>query len=321
MGKYIHSLQIAAAALIFLTTLQIQAQYYQVEPAAESCFPDQWCIDKGFISGNLLYLRAFEDGLSNPFEPLSIIENCNDSEYAFTAIGKGKEPKFKWDLGYRIGTGIDFRDSTWRIGAFWTHFWQDRTKGNCHRPSWKLEYDTIDVIIGYQCKFNSCFTLDAFGGLRAAQINQKLRGHFVNSNLASISSERVTVLNKKVKQDFDGIGFIFGLVGEFAFDNGFTFFLQGDAGTLTGCNHINSVNKFSFGSESRTALKYKRHQEACQYFVDSAIGVRWQTCLCANTNFFMELGFESHNYFNHNRMNSEGNLCINGGNLTLGLQF
>jgi hypothetical protein len=329
------------AALLLTISGQAIADYDYYQETDGSLFPCSWCINNSFIRGDLLYLRAFEDGLSNPFEPSSsqVFHNDSESQTLTVSTGHGKEPKFRWDLGYRIGAGIDFVECNWDIAANWTHFSPNKTKHKPNRPRWKLDYDTVDVVIGYKCQINRCFIIDAFGGLRAARINQHIRQNFLStvseSSISSsdssssssssydISSPPITFTrsDKKSKQDFEGIGFIFGLKGEMQFDGGFTFFLEGDAGTLVGRNKLHFQYAGIVGSSTGFALTYKRHQEACQYFVDSNIGIRWQTCLCDSLKLVLELAYETHNYFNHNRVNTEGNLYINGGSFSAALQF
>ncbi len=316
------------ATLLLTMGGQVTADYNTYQEIDESLFPCSWCINKGFIRGDLLYLRAFEDGLSNPFEPsfTETFQNSNEDDSLNFGVtrGHGREPKFRWDLGYRIGAGIDFVGCNWDIAAYWTHFSPSATKSSTERPRWKLDYDTIDLLIGYKCQLNRCFVIDAFGGLRGAQINQNIRGNFLTILRENQSSRGITSfarLNKKAKQDFEGIGFIFGLKGEFHFDCGLTFFLAGDAGTLVGRNKIHSHSEILFGSSNRFEIGFKRHQEACQYFVDSNIGIRWQTCIFDSLGLVLELAYETHNYFNHNRLNDEGNLYINGGALSAALQF
>lgn len=309
------TLSLALSLCSIIDTCQADDAYAAEE---RGCFPPSWYINHKFIRADLLFLKAFEDGLSDPWEPTKTVKffSPKHNEDITLSRGVGKEPQFKWDLGYRLAAGVDFHDCDWSIAAYWMHFSPCHGKSSNQRPRWDLDYDTLDLMVGYKCPFNACFTLDAYGGIRGARIDQRLQGHFISTNRHRPQLET----SKKAKQDFQGYGGIFGVGGEFKFGS-ITFFVAGDAGTLFGYNHLHSHVKNRSHSHSAEVCTYKRQQKARQYFIDSAIGLRWETFLCSGMHLALEAGFEYHNYFNHNRMLSEGNLCIDGGNLSLALQF
>ncbi len=306
----------------FLFVLTNQAIANPFTSCGESFFPDSLGIDKGFIKGDLLYLRAFQEGISDPWDAVLTIEDSHSPCSTTTKIGKGKSPHFKWDLGFRVGAGITLQDCDWNIAAFWTHFSPHRSKHCANIASWKVDYDTVDLLVGYKCQFNECFTLDAFGGLRSARINQHLHGNFVNRSIHEHhNSNSIFFLKRHDKQDFEGLGFLFGLVGKFDLGCGFTAYLEGDAGTIVG--HRRQKSFIASGSKNCTknVSTYKHRQKACPYYLESSIGILWEMCLGEGINLIVDLGYESHNYLNFGRIIETGNLYIHGGKFGLAIQF
>ena len=80
-------------------------------------------VDAGQIclSADVLYLRAFEGGLSSVCDSTHITESVVDGTLISRLNGKNHDPDFRWNVGYRIGIGYEFADSDCGIGAYWTH--------------------------------------------------------------------------------------------------------------------------------------------------------------------------------------------------------
>ena len=74
----------------------------------ENCFScEPSCRGKGFISAELLYWRAFQSGL-DVCVPREVSERVTDSGRIISRFrGKGRNPHFKWNPGFRIAAGYE----------------------------------------------------------------------------------------------------------------------------------------------------------------------------------------------------------------------
>ncbi len=300
-----------------------------------SCQP-ACCCGQWFLEADLLYLRAYEGGLSSPCDSTHITDSEENGIMISRLNGKAHDPDFDWNLGYRIGAGYKFGGSNCGIGAFWTHY-NSHTHGhknhnNEHR--WKLDFDVVDVLYGCECDVSNCFVLIPFGGLRYARIDQRLRTHFVNTSvevptLNSSSSESSssrseegtrTTSRAHQKQEFFGVGPLLGFEVDWSFGCGFS--LYGDISTaiLYGTFHTRSNQTDDF-TDSKNIDHLKKHTQACQAVVDAGLGVRWKTCFCCDKFLLLQLGLEHHQYFNHNHFCSYGDLSLDGVSLGVGIEY
>src|SRR5580704_5067887 len=71
----------------------------------EACSSDCCSCGQFFVDASLLYLRAFEGGLSSACDSTHIIDTDEDGLIISRLTGKGHDPDFRWDLGFRIGAG------------------------------------------------------------------------------------------------------------------------------------------------------------------------------------------------------------------------
>ena len=116
-----------------------------------SCCETDCCCTQGFISADLLYWRAFENGL-DVCVPQSETNTVTDGTVASTFKGRARDPRFNWDPGFRLGAGFNLGCSNLDVAAYWTHFYSN-SHGGRNRPRWKIHFDTVDVIAGYECSF------------------------------------------------------------------------------------------------------------------------------------------------------------------------
>ncbi len=281
----------------------------------------------GFISAGLLYWRAYENGLDF-CDPSEATDNTTSSGNVFSrTVGKGREPNFRWKPGFRIAAGYGFARSDWEIGASWTHF-ESKTNGSHHGNElrWNVKLDVVDVALGYDCQFNSCFNLRPFIGVRGAWIDQKLRNnHF--SRLSSCSENNTSVsddffvFKSNNKQDFSGAGPLIGLGADFDIGCGFSFYANGSVAFLYGKFAIRN-SEFSETIDTFSCCRLKKHLDANFAAADAGIGIRWQKCLCDNMRLILQLGLEHHRYFDFNRLGGCcGDLSFDGMNLTAAITY
>lgn len=298
------------------------------------------CHGQGFLSADLLYWRAFEDGLNDCF-PIEDFDDVSSSGNIISKFkGKAKDPRFKWEAGFRLGTGYEFA-SGWDIAAYWTYFHShshqhDRNEyplENSYETHWKLNFEVVDLLLGYSFDVGSCFTWRPFGGLRGARIKQKLRTNFVNETkfysnssspnfLDAISSSYSTNYypsGSNNKEKFLGIGPLIGIEADWKLGCGFSLYANASLATLYGHFHVhlNESNEFSNGADF---YHVRRSLHACQAVIDAGLGIRWQTHVCNNL-VWLQLGLEHHRYFNQNRFGDYGDLCLDGANFSAGMAF
>ncbi|MBA3721855.1 MAG: hypothetical protein H0W88_05585 [Parachlamydiaceae bacterium] len=326
--KKIH---MAVIALLMLMTGPVQADCINSSPCESNDCCSAFSCTKGFISVDLLYWRAFQNGLDSCF-PIETKDTVSPDGTVISRFkGKGRDLNFKWDPGFRIGTGYEFSNCGWDVAAYWTHF---HSRTNKHHNSensnhWKLNYDTIDLIVGK--KFgDSCFTWRPFIGIRAAKIEQKLNGGFANNfdSSGSFSSEFGSessfssdfgFTSTRNRQKFTGIGPIFGLEGSWNIGCGFSVYAGAAVGSLYGRYrvHTTSVDVFPFGADF---CSISRHLHSCQIFTIGEVGISWLQYYCG-TEVTYKLGLECQRYFDHNRLGNYGDLCLCGANFSAGLAF
>jgi hypothetical protein len=281
------------------------------------CIPDQCevCSTTGaYLSGSYLYWRASEEGIGS-CGPLKTQE-VNGTVIA-SLISKADDPNFRWGGGYRITAGYDLSE-TWGIAAFWTHYKNHDNKHHIQnsRLNWKLDYDTIDLALGYNWAATCSFNLKPFFGLRGAQIDQKI---LLCSNHGTLT--RFNSTERDHKQHFNGLGPLLGIKANWGMSNGFSFFAAVAYSVLYGKHHVKLQNIKQF-KEGYSVSCGKRRHDVSTAVTDLAFGFQYEKCCFDKSRLILSLAVEHHQYYNYNRMgNSHGDLCLDGVTLTAGLTF
>ena len=321
MAYSLRKIQLAIAALVMVSTGYAHGSIATSGAGCdEGCGTDTCCSDSCcgtfFVGAEALYLRAYEGGLSNVCEGTEIVETEQNNKIVSRLHGKSHDPDFKWNLGFRLGAGYKFGDCNCGIGAYWTHF-NSHNDGHDHDHRWKLDFDVIDLLYGCDYDLCNCFVLTPFAGLRYARIEQKLNTHFV-STVKGSDPDRITSTGH-IKEDFWGIGPLFGLEGDWGMGCGFSLYGRVSLAFLYGNFHVRSHQNEVF--HTGTNINHLRHNtDAYQAVVDTGFGVRWRTCVCDNP-FTVQLGLEQHRYFNHNQFCGYGDLSLDGVSLAVGYEY
>jgi hypothetical protein len=199
------------------------------------------------LFGDFLYWTAYEDNLEYALvTTLTLDSNGND-----IVATKPAHLHFKWDPGFRIGTGFVFDDGQFDSIATWTHFhttasgsksfptpnlanlpspvnsllplWFDFDTGNFASSQasahWNLTLNTVDLDFGRNIFVMSSFMFKPFAGLRGAWISQdygaKYTGAFSALTGTGASPLSATTLYGSTKFNADyfyrGIGLHAGL--------------------------------------------------------------------------------------------------------------
>lgn len=288
----------------------------------------------GFISAGLLYWSASQGGLDYCYPVENNDYLCSYDEIVSKFKGKSEDPHFKWDAGFRLGTGYEFA-SGWDVGVFWTHFHTHTTKNNGRhlQVGWKLEFDVVDVLVGNSFNAGSCFTVRPFGGLRGAKIKEHVHKNLKCfdescSNSYSIdgysfsgnSNNGSTIGSAHGKNKLLGLGPLLGVEADWNLGCGFSLYANTSFAILYGNFHVSFDETEDF-LDARNVRSTKSRLHACQAVFDIGCGIRWQTrCFCNNL-AWIQLGLEHHRYFNQNRLGNYGDLCLDGLNLSAGIAF
>lgn len=298
------------------------------EEVDDECCSECPC-NRFFLNADYLYWRAFEEDL-NGCGGLAMITETDtpNGGLVTTTVTKSKNPNFKWNSGYRIGAGLEFK-SCWDASLYYTHFHTDAKRSLSHlndigtksseRLHWKLHYDTVDFILGR--RFTFCdFSLKPFLGLRDAEIDQHVR---LNSKVLGAVDGTPSFFNlhRRTKQDFWGVGPFFGLKADW--DVGCNFGLFGciDAGLLYGRFDLKTRSAGTFDVD-QSILRERRRLNTCTTFVDAALGISWQYCFCNKTVLKFKAAAEHHRYFDQNRIfGNQGDLYFDGGSFSGTYEF
>jgi hypothetical protein len=345
MAYVFKKLQLAITTLLLTVVGQVHGDDRNLSidgKDGDCCSCEPTSCGKGFVSADLLYWRAFEDGLTDCFPLEAVDDVSSDGNIISRFKGKGKDPRFDWDAGFRLGAGYEFA-SGWDIAAFWTHFHSHSNRHhrkddgirNEHQNRWRLDFEVVDLLVGREFNLGSCFTLTPFGGLRGAKIEQKLRSNFANRedsyvnssseiffsnfNPSSCAAGDFTRSNGHRKQKFLGIGPLIGIEADWNLGCGFSLYANASVAALYGYFHVrlNESNEFFDGADY---WNVKWNLSACEAVVDVGLGVRWHTYLCGSL-VWLQLGLEHHRYFNQNRFGDYGDLCLDGANFSAGIAF
>ncbi|HEV8052956.1 MAG TPA: Lpg1974 family pore-forming outer membrane protein, partial [Parachlamydiaceae bacterium] len=266
------------------------------------CTPccDEPC-GRGFLSADFLYWRAFQDGLDTCI-PTDVSDTIRaDGRIISTFRGEGRDPKFKWNPGFRIGAGYGFACSNWDIGALWTHFNSKAHSSLCNENSlkWNIDLDVVDLLVAYRCDFNSCFTFRPYAGIRFARIDQKLRlGGFPDSTTFALTGESLLATDNKHK--FIGVGPLFGLEADLKIACGFSLYASGAISWLYGHNDVRLTNS-SATVNVIDFCEIRNKTNSTLTAADASLGLRWQTTFCNDNQLFLQLGYEHHRYFDYSR--------------------
>ncbi len=295
------------AAAVIIATQDTHA-YNCCEPAPRC---PQAC-GQIFFDAEALYLRAYQGGLSSVCDITTTSDSVEDNILVSRLTGRGHDPDFKWNWGYRIGAGYKFAGSDCGLRAYWTHF-DANTGGSSHK--WKIDYNVVDLVYRCDSNWSRCITVSPYAGIRYANIDQKLHTNFV-----STVSDIPNTLNGSVKQDFSGVGPMIGVEGDFGMQNGFSLYGNISIALLYGTAHIrsNSTETFDTGINIDNL---RNNKDAYQYVFDAGLGIRYKTCFFCDKNLVIQLGLEDHRYFNHNQFCDYGDLSLDGVTLGISLEY
>lgn len=299
-----------------------------------------------FITGDLLYWQAHEDGL-----PL-FIENDNFDTNLHHAKAEGLH--WDWNFGCRIGLGYNTAHDGWDIAATWLHF---NTEANEHEKAhhnevlwptlshpgeaiqggpaigagpfqktkahWAMNLNQIDLDLGREYYVSKWLTLRPHVGLRTAWVRQHINVHY--NRLSNSAGSFTSGIDDEIemKTNFWGIGLESGINTQWGLGGGWS--IYGDAGFafLYGFHEPDREDELSFGVEFDW-VDMDWSYRTTRAIADLALGLRFDSWTDdERIHFRIQAGWEHHIYFSQNQFIrfvddvAIGNFIGNQGDLTL----
>lgn len=353
MSNFMKKLKIATAFLLVTSMGHAYEDCNNTNVCVERdvCCPcEPVCCDngRGFFSADLLYWRAFVSGIDDCFPVLETDQVTADGRVISRFNGRGRNPDFEWSPGVRLGTGYEFACS-WGVGVFWTHL-HSKANGSKNdfessdsssssiivendvsfegnRSRWNIDFDTIDVVASYRWDYGCSVSLRPFIGLRWARIDQSLRlGSHSNSISSSISSISSSVssdfdpFSQHSKQDFKGLGPLFGVEADWSLGCGYSVYANASVAWIYGKSN-SRITEINQTIDTVDFCEVSSRLDDTLTAFDAGVGVRWQTCFCSDMRLILQLGLEHHHYYNYSQIGECGDLSFDGLNFSAMIEF
>ena len=279
MNKKFSRFCLSLTALLTASTVGLQANCASsCEESCDNACSVSTCSGRGFISADFLYLRAEQNGLDYCFSR-GFSEETVGEDVITNFHSEIKDPNFKWSPGYRVGAGWEFTDKCWAIAATWMHL---NSKANTsfegQHLHWKLDFDVIDLVAGARFYDQCPFSIDLFGGLRGARIDQKVHSNRYNDFLDLAKRDHN-------KQKFTGVGPVAGLILNWDVGCGFGFYVDGAIAGLYG-NYRNHFDNTVFITRDIRHQHIRQRSNACIGVFDAGVGIRWDSEICEDRRVF-----------------------------------
>lgn len=314
MAYDLKKIYLAITMLMMPVMAHLDGAYSEYQACEPICYPQECCsCNTWFLSADVLYWRAYENGLEDFCVPSEFIDTVGSDDRITSEIIQGDQHlHFNWDLGFRIGAGYNFASKGFDTAIYWTHF-HEKAKGkhsHHHATRWKLYFDVIDLIAGHEFKPNSCFSFKPYAGLRGVWSDQKLHKHSVTKIISYQGTSFITSKTND-KERFWGLGPQIGVEADWNLRYGFSIYGSAAAALMYGrfdLKHhqiqvVSTATNFDFT---------KNHHCAVQGAIDAAIGIGWQRRFCKSLLLSFQLGLEHHRYWDFNQIGSSGDLCFDG---------
>ncbi|HSX13823.1 MAG TPA: Lpg1974 family pore-forming outer membrane protein [Chlamydiales bacterium] len=271
--------------------------------------------DNFWTGFEILIWRACEDGFSNSFGDVSIVNKIAGILTTTTFTQTNKDLDFDWDAAFRASIGYDFAHCGTDLGFYWTRFYQKtNTRDGINRAHWQLHFDTIDGACGHHFWVDTCIDLFPFATLRYAQIAQRLNIDLKTIYTAPTEITHITTTSRN-GQKLRALGPIFGLKTDWYLRCGFSIYGTIDTGILYG--YFKTENQNEDRSLAVSKMTHcKGHSCASPFVIDLGIGIRYETQYVT-----LRTGLEHHRYSEFNQIGCPGSLNLFGANLGLEIHY
>ncbi|MBS0615309.1 MAG: hypothetical protein JSR58_02000 [Verrucomicrobia bacterium] len=283
-----------------------------------------------WIQADLLYMKPTEDGLAYAFQ-------ATDTTEAFPPV-HGKNAKYDWNYGLRVGAGYNLDHDGWDILANYTWF-EDRTHRNVSggiifptevhpvnagaattqnaKTHLKLWLNILDIELGREFFVSKWLTLRPHIGVRSLWLCRHYNSEY--SRLVNGSDYEVHMKNR-----FAGTGLRGGLNTQWGLGSGWSLFGELDAALMYGKQRVRQGEELETGDVSRGSSSDR--WMTLRSSIDLALGLRWDRLFCDDAyRIRFQLGWEDHIFFDMNQnyrfvssvtkgvfAGNRGNLSLNG---------
>lgn len=268
-----------------------------------------------FMEGDLLYWVSEASGLDLNFGSGTNTHTTVGGVTTTYSDETDTDPSFQWNVGYRVALGW-IVNPQWEMDGVWTAF---QSFGD-----WKVKLNQIDLATHYSACIDS-IRLEPSIGLRGTSIEQKLSSQVITDVVFPGTGTGTDSRTFQDKQQFYGLGPLFGLNSNYSVADGFSFYGNFAFGLLYGTYHLHFNDTEVTtppASASQIFSKIKKNMQAFDFDIDLALGMQWEILLGKKCCMTTKLGVENHQYFNQSRLgHTFGNVSFSGGIFSLALAF
>lgn len=281
-------------------------------PNISKCIESPWIVSLDFLGW-----FASEEVASIWADVITIGNNTS----SWDALGFN----FKWDYGFRLGAGCNFRYDEWDTALYWTWFQTDAKhiipfklnasispeffagflSGNTPqsmRAKWGLLFNMFDWELGKKYWTRKRLFLRPFLGLKGGWINQSIHGQYYNLTIDNVHTNNSG--NEFLKNNFWGIGPLGGIDTKWRINNfGHNFFgFFGDFSVATMWGTWISSDLYKNTLSKTSAVNTKNSSLGALMF-RGCMGIEWNATFKPNkSRFTTKLGYEMQFWLNQLRI-------------------
>lgn len=306
-----------------------------------------------------LYWNVEEDNLAYVRErsqtTITEVVSPTLSNIIATADDKTIELNPNWTGGYRLGLGYNIPCTCWDIDLIYTYVRNKHcasknapndtvittsgtttTRTNTFLSSiypgiavgaslnradatWKLDFNTLDLLLGRHFHFCNCIDFHPFAGLRYVDIQQKFRIATRSLDDLSLTTNTFGTARNKMKTNFWGVGIQGGFDLDLQYRCGFSLYSQLAGGIVYGKEHDHSKRRLDATTRvgasrifTHQDFDFKDHDEVARFNIDLALGVEWACRIDGYSLLTFNLGWEYHQFFDQNFFRATENNDLRG---------
>lgn len=232
---------------------------------------------------------------------------------------------FKWDYGFRLGTGYNFSYDEWDTSLYWTWFHTDvkhsipyKTNSSISpeffaaflsgnspqsmKVKWNLLLNMFDWELGKNYQIcNKCF-FRLFLGLKGGWINQVINGRYINLTIDKVLTSNSA--SERLKNNFWGIGPLGGINTKWKIHkfgcNFFNVFGDFSLATMWGTWTCSDIYKNSIAKTSSVNMK---NSSLGAVMFRGLAGIAWDISFNSNKSYFTsKIGYEVQFWMNQLRI-------------------
>lgn len=283
------------------------------------CIPAPYC-QEFHVTGEVLYWVSNLGGLEGAFGTTAIDVTVAPGLTTTTIVETDREPHWSWRPGYRVG--VDYAWKCFVVEADWTHY-----IGRAHfndggqHGNWRINYNTLDLILGRRCNVAPCFFFKPFVGVRGAYIRQNLNSH-LETFYTGTNGSNVVPTDQHDKERFWGVGPELGLEANWYLGCSWSLYASFDFVSYYGKvkTRIDHTDFLTGNTVIRDGtIKHAFNTIA----TDGSFGIRWDKAWCVASEVLLtfKLGIEQHRIYDFSELGSDGTLSLDGAHFAASIGY